>query len=210
LARYKEALCRQCRREGIKLFLKGDRCMTEKCSFSRRPYIPGQHHDNQRRKVSEYGRQLREKQKVKRIYGVLEKQFRKYFVMADRKAGETGENLLKILEKRLDNSVHKAGFTSSRREARQLASHGHVRINGRKVNIPSYQVRPGDKITLSEKALNLGTVKKALADAQKKKSVPTWIEMNFDRNEASVKNEPIRTDIAIPVQEQLIVELYSK
>jgi small subunit ribosomal protein S4 len=210
LARYTKALCRLCRREGMKLFLKGDRCMTEKCAFSRRPYIPGMHHDNQKKKISEYGRQLREKQKVKRIYGVLERQFRRYFYEANRRPGETGENLLKILETRLDNVVHKAGFTTSRRDARQLVSHGHVRINGKKVDIPSYEVKAGEKITLSEKAVNLERVKKSLAEALKKRVTPTWLDVNFDTKEAVVKNAPVRTDISIPVQEQLIVELYSK
>ncbi len=210
MARYKEALCRLCRREGVKLFLKGDRCMTEKCSFSRRPYIPGEHHNARRRKISEFGKQLREKQKVKRVYGVMEKQFRKYFKMADRQEGETGENLLRILEKRLDNVLHRAGFVQAGRAARQLVTHKMVLVNGKKINIPSCQVKPGDKITLTQKALNLEEVKKSLSISQKKKTVPTWIEMNFERKEASVKNEPIRTDIAIPVQEQLIVELYSK
>jgi small subunit ribosomal protein S4 len=194
----------------MKLFLKGDRCMTEKCAFSRRPYIPGMHHDNQKKKISEYGRQLREKQKVKRIYGVLERQFRRYFYEANRRPGETGENLLKILETRLDNVVHKAGFTTSRRDARQLVSHGHVRINGKKVDIPSYEVKAGEKITLSEKAVNLERVKKSLAEALKKRVTPTWLDVNFDTKEAVVKNAPVRTDISIPVQEQLIVELYSK
>jgi small subunit ribosomal protein S4 len=211
LARYRAALCRQCRREGIKLYLKGDRCMTDKCAFSRRPYIPGMHHDTQRgRKLSEYGKQLREKQKVKRIYGVYEKQFRRYFQMANQRQGETGENLLKILERRLDNTIHKCGFAVSRREGRQITLHGVVRINGKKVNIPSYEVKPGEKITLSEAGLNMLSVKKALLEASKKKTVPTWIEMNFEKNEAVIKNEPVRTDIGIPVQEQLIVELYSK
>lgn len=194
----------------MKLFLKGDRCMTEKCAFSRRPYIPGMHHDNQRRKISEYGRQLREKQKVKRIYGVMERQFRRYFVEANRRPGETGENLLKMLETRLDNVLHKSGFAASRRDGRQLVSHGHARINGKRVSIPSYEVRAGEVLTLSEKALNLERVKKSLADAQKKRTTPTWIDMNFDKKEATVKNAPVRTDISIPVQEQLIVELYSK
>jgi small subunit ribosomal protein S4 len=210
LARYTKALCRLCRREGMKLFLKGDRCMTEKCAFSRRPYIPGMHHDTQKRKISEYGRQLREKQKVKRIYGVMERQFRRYFYEANRRPGETGENLLKMLETRLDNVMHKSGFTASRRDGRQLVSHGHVRVDGRKVNIPSYEVKAGQKITLTDKAMNNERVKKSLADAQKKRTTPTWIEMNFDKKEALVKNAPIRTDITIPVQEQLIVELYSK
>lgn len=210
MARYTKALCRQCRREGIKLFLKGDRCLTDKCAFSRRPYIPGQHHENQRKKISEYGKQLREKQKVKRIYGVFERQFRKYYEEANRRGGETGENLLKLLEKRLDNTVYKAGFAVSRRVARQLVNHGLVTVKGKKVTIPSYQVRPGEVITLNEKGLNLDAVKKALADAQKKKTVPTWMEINFDKRVCTIKNDPVRTDIALPIQEQLIVELYSK
>ncbi|MBN2753310.1 MAG: 30S ribosomal protein S4 [Candidatus Goldbacteria bacterium] len=210
MARYTKSLCRQCRREGLKLFLKGDRCFTEKCAFSRRPQIPGQHHDTQRRKISEYGKQLREKQKVKRIYGVLERQFRKYFEEANRRQGETGENLLKILEKRLDNTMHKAGFAQSRREARQLVNHGHVLVNGKRVDIASYQVKAGDKLTLDEKALSLNAVKNSLAIALKKRNVPTWIETNHEAKTAVVKNDPARTDINLPVQEQLIVELYSK
>jgi small subunit ribosomal protein S4 len=211
LARYKEALCRLCRREDTKLFLKGDRCYTEKCAFSRRPYIPGQHHDTKSKKMSEYGRQLREKQKVKRIYGILERQFRKYFVEANRKMGDTGENFLRILEKRLDNVVYRCGFASSRREARQLVNHGNVTVNGKKVSIPSYQVRPGEKIMFTEKAYALAAVKKSLADAAKKKTVPTWIEMNFEKGEGVIKNEPVRKDVStLPIQEQLIVELYSK
>jgi len=211
LARYRESLCRLCRREGMKLFLKGDRCQTDKCAYSRRPYIPGQHHDDSRgRKISEYGKQLREKQKVKRIYGVYERQFRRYFEVSDRKKGETGENLLKMLEKRLDNVIFRSGFAVSRRVARELVSHGHIIVNGKKINIASYEVRPGDKITLKAETLNLASVKKAVDESKKTRSTPTWIEMNFDRLEASIKNDPIRADIALPVQEQLIVELYSK
>ncbi|MEI7542880.1 MAG: 30S ribosomal protein S4 [bacterium] len=211
MARYRAALCRQCRREGIKLYLKGDRCITQKCAFERRPYIPGMHHDTARsRKLSEYGKQLREKQKVKRIYGVFERQFRKYFEIANQRQGETGENLLKILERRLDNTVHKSGFAVSRREGRQIVLHGIIKINGKRVNIPSYEVKPGEKITVTEKGLGMISVKKALLEASKKKTVPTWIEMNFETNEATIKNEPVRSDIGLPVQEQLIVELYSK
>lgn len=210
MARYIEALCRQCRREDVKLFLKGDRCYTEKCAYSRRPYIPGQHHDVKGKKMSEFGRQLREKQKVKRIYGVLERQFRKYFVEANRKSGETGENFLRILEKRLDNVVYRCGFTASRREARQLVNHGNVTVNGKKVSVPSYQVRAGEKIALTEKVFALAAIKKSLTDTAKKKTVPTWIEMNFEKGEAVVKNDPVRKDITLPIQEQLIVELYSK
>ena len=211
MARYRAALCRQCRREGIKLYLKGDRCITAKCAFERRPYIPGMHHDTARsRKLSEYGKQLREKQKVKRIYGVFERQFRKYFEIANQRQGETGENLLKILERRLDNTVHKCGFAVSRREGRQIVLHGIVRINGKRVNIASYEVKPGEKITVTEKGAGMASVKKALLEASKKRTVPTWIEMNFEKNEATIKNEPVRADIGLPVQEQLIVELYSK
>ncbi|MEI7640374.1 MAG: 30S ribosomal protein S4 [bacterium] len=212
MARYTESLCRLCRREGIQLFLKGTRCMTEKCAYSRRPYIPGQHHNTGKgnKKMSEYGKQLREKQKAKRIYGVLERQFEKYFEIADRKKGETGENLIRILEERLDNAVYRSGFATSRVTARQLVNHGHVMINGKKVNIPSYQVRPGEKITIKEKTLVSAAVNNAMEDAKKKKNVPTWIEMNFDKKEAVIKSEPVKTDVNLPVQVQLIVELYSK
>ncbi len=210
MARYTKALCRQCRREGTKLFLKGDRCSTEKCAFSRRSYIPGQHHETAKKKLSEYGKQLREKQKVKRIYGVFERQFRKYFEEANRRQGETGENLLKMLEKRLDNVVLRAGFAGARRFSRQLVTHGHVLVNGKKVNIASYQVKAGDKITLKESTFNLNSVKNAFAFAQKRKNVPTWIEVDFEKKTALIKNDPARTDINLPIQEQLIVELYSK
>jgi len=210
LARYTKALCRQCRREGTKLFLKGDRCATEKCAFSRRPYIPGQHHETAKKKMSEYGKQLREKQKVKRIYGVFERQFRKYFEEANRRQGETGGNLLKMLEKRLDNVILRAGFAGARRFSRQLVTHGHVLVNGRKVSIASYQVKAGDRITLKESAFNLNGVKNAFAFAQKRKNVPTWIEVDFEKKTALIKNDPARTDINLPIQEQLIVELYSK
>lgn len=210
MARYTKALCRQCRREGTKLFLKGDRCATEKCAFSRRPYIPGQHHETAKKKMSEYGKQLREKQKVKRIYGVFERQFRKYFEEANRRQGETGGNLLKMLEKRLDNVILRAGFAGARRFSRQLVTHGHVLVNGRKVSIASYQVKAGDRITLKESAFNLNGVKNAFAFAQKRKNVPTWIEVDFEKKTALIKNDPARTDINLPIQEQLIVELYSK
>lgn len=210
MARYTKALCRLCRREGIKLFLKGDRCTTEKCAFSRRPYIPGMHHDSPRRKLSEYGKQLREKQKAKRIYGIFERQFRRYFSIANKLPGETGENLLRLLETRLDNVIYKAGFSLSRRQARLFVSHGHILVNNKRVNIPSYQVRPGEKISLTEKISNNENINKAIAESQKKKIAPSWMEVNFEKKEILIKNQPARTDIAVPIQEQLIVELYSK
>ena len=210
MARYTKALCRLCRREGMKLFLKGDRCTTEKCAFSRRPYIPGMHHDSPRRKLSEYGRQLREKQKAKRIYGIFERQFRRYFSIANRLPGETGENLLRLLETRLDNVIYESGFALSRRQARLFVSHGKVLVNGKRVNISSYNVKSGERISLSESIINNDNITKAIAEAQKKKTTPSWMEVNFDKREIVIKNQPARTDISVPIQEQLIVELYSK
>lgn len=210
MARYTKALCRLCRREGMKLFLKGERCTTEKCAFSRRPYIPGMHHDSPRKKLSEYGKQLREKQKAKRIYGIFERQFRRYFSIANRLPGETGENLLRLLATRLDNVVYEGGFALSRRHARMLVSHGKVLVNGKRINIPSYNVKPGEKINLSESILNNENVIKAISEAQKKKTTPSWMEVNFEKKEILIKNQPTRTDITVPIQEQLIVELYSK
>ncbi len=211
MARYTKALCRLCRREGIKLFLKGDRCLTEKCSFSKRDYIPGvQHTEAHSRKLSEYGKQLREKQKAKRIYGVMERQFKRYFNIANKKAGDTGLNLLKLLETRLDNVIYRAGFAKSRIIARQLVSHGKILVNGKKVNIPSYQVRPGEVISVKEKASSLEIIRQAIEESKKTGNFPSWLQVDFEKKEIMVKNEPTRTDIAIPVQEQLIVELYSK
>lgn len=194
----------------MKLFLKGDRCITEKCAFSRRPYIPGMHHDSQRKKLSEYGKQLREKQKAKRIYGIFERQFRRYFSIANRLPGETGENLLRLLATRLDNVVYEGGFALSRRHARTLVSHGKVLVNGKRINIPSYNVKPGEKINLSDSILNNDNVTKAISEAQKKRTTPSWMEVNFEKREILIKNQPVRTDISVPIQEQLIVELYSK
>lgn len=211
MARYTKALCRLCRREGIKLFLKGDRCLTEKCAFSRRSYIPGvQHVEAHSRKLSEYGKQLREKQKAKRIYGIMERQFKRYFNIANKKAGDTGLNLLKLLETRLDNVIYRAGFAKSRIIARQLVSHGKVLVNGKKVNIPSYQVRPGEIISINEKAASLEIIRVAIEEAKKRGGVPSWLQADLEKKEIRIKNEPTRADIAIPVQEQLIVELYSK
>jgi small subunit ribosomal protein S4 len=208
LARYTGPVCRQCRREGEKLFLKGDRCMTDKCSIVRRSYAPGQHGQG-RKKVSEYGLQLREKQKVRRIYGVLERQFASYFELADSKKGITGENLLQILESRLDNVVYRLGFGASRKEARQLVRHGHFQVNGKKVNIPSFQIRPGDKVQLKDGSLESARIKELLEEIQDK-SVPEWLELDSNSWTGTVKALPLREQIDLPVQEHLIVELYSR
>jgi small subunit ribosomal protein S4 len=208
MARYTGPACRLCRREGIKLFLKGERCYSAKCAIDRRAFPPGQH-GQRRTKATEYGTQLREKQKVRRIYGVLEKQFRKFFGAADRQRGITGENLLVLLERRLDNVAYRMGFASSRAGARQLVQHGHISINGKKATIPSMLVKPGQVLAL------LGTSKENPAvvesfKAQEKRGFPSWVEMNVDKMEGSFKALPSKDDISLPVKEQLIVELYSK
>lgn len=208
MARYTGAVCRLCRREGQKLFLKGERCFTEKCAVTRRPYAPGQH-GQRRSKQSEYGLQLREKQKAKRIYGVLETQFRNYFAAADKKAGITGENLLKLLETRLDNVVYRAGFGRSRTEARQVVRHNHIMVNGRRVNIPSYQVKPGDVITLKEKSQGANRFK-MIFETTESRLIPEWMEADTEKFTIKVNDVPNREQIDVPVQETLIVELYSK
>jgi len=208
MARYTDAVCRLCRREGQKLFLKGDRCYTDKCAADRRPYPPGQHGQG-RTKTSEYGLQLREKQKAKRYYGILESQFRGYFTMASKRKGKTGENLLAILETRLDNTVYRLGFAMSRAEARQLVLHGHFLVNGRKVNIPSFLVRPGMIISLKEKSRNLDKLKSVI-EANASRVPPKWLEYDANAMIAKVSTVPAREDIDIPIEEQLIVELYSK
>ncbi len=208
MARYKESVCRLCRREGAKLFLKGDRCYSDKCAVERRPYPPGQH-GTRRVKQSDYGIQLREKQKARRIYGVMEGQFRNYFKIADRQKGVTGENLIIILERRLDNTVFRLGFAGSRADARQLVRHGHVTVNGRKVNIPSYLLKPGDVIEIREKSRTSIRVLEALVSAERK-STPTWLELEAPKFRGMFKNYPSRNEVALPVNEQLIVELYSK
>ena len=207
MARYTEAVCRMCRREGQKLFLKGDRCYT-KCALENRSYPPGQHGQG-RSKSSEYGLQLREKQKAKRYYGVLESQFRSYYEMAERRQGKTGENLLSILECRLDNVVYRLGFAMSRAEARQMVSHGHFTVNGRKVNIPSYQVKPGMVITLKESSRGLEKIK-ANIEANSSRPAPKWLEYDANNQIAKVVGVPARDDIDLPIEEHLIVELYSK
>jgi len=207
MARYTGSVCRLCRREGEKLFLKGDRCYTGKCGVSRRAYAPGQHGQG-RKKLSEYGVQLREKQKVKRYYGVLEGQFRKYFAMANKKQGVTGENFLSILESRLDNVIYRVGLASSRREARQLVSHGHFTINGKKVNIPSYLVKVGEVISVRDKSRDSSRIKDLMTDAGR--TVPKWLDMDKNTMTARIVAMASREDIDLPVQEHLIVEFYSK
>jgi len=208
MARYTEAVCRMCRREGQKLFLKGDRCYTQKCAMECRAYAPGMHGQN-RSKTSEYGQQLREKQKAKRYYGLLESQFRSYFDMAERRAGQTGENLLSILESRLDNVVYRLGFAMSRAEARQLVSHGHFTVNGRKVNIPSYLVKPGMVVSLKDSSKSLEKIK-ANVEANAFRQPPKWLEYDANNMIAKVVAVPAREDIDLPIEEHLIVELYSK
>lgn len=192
----------------MELFLKGERCYTDKCAIKRRNYAPGQHGQG-RAKVSDYGVQLREKQKVRRIYGILEKQFRCYFEKAERMKGVTGENLLFLLEKRLDNLVYRLGFASSRIEARQLVRHGHFLLNGRKVTIPSIQVKTGDVVQLREKSRKVAAINESI-DAVVRRGIPQWLELDKDAFRGSVKANPVREDISMPIQEQLIVELYSK
>jgi small subunit ribosomal protein S4 len=208
MARYTDAVCRLCRREGQKLFLKGDRCYTEKCAIDRRQYPPGQHGQG-RTKASEYGTQLREKQKAKRYYGVLENQFSNYFDMALKMKGKTGENLLSLLERRLDNTVYRLGFAMSRAEARQLVLHGHFTVDGRKVNIPSFIVKPGMLLTLKESSRSLDKFKSVI-EANSFRQPPKWLDYDAGTLSAKVVATPTREDIDLPVSEQLIVELYSK
>ena len=208
MARYTGADCRLCRREGSKLFLKGDRCYTDKCAMERRAYAPGEA-GRKRVKENEYLLQLREKQKTKRIYGVLEKQFRAYYDIASRKQGVTGENLLTILESRLDNVVYRLGFAKSRAEARQQVRHGHIHVNGRRVDIPSFRVRPGDLISVAPKAKEMLVIKSALI-SNERVQVPAWLEVDIEKLQGSVLSLPQRDQIDLDIREQLIVELYSK
>jgi small subunit ribosomal protein S4 len=208
LARYTGPSCRLCRRENMELFLKGDRCYTDKCAIKRRNYPPGQHGQG-RTKNSAYGIQLREKQKVRRIYGLMENQFRGYFAEADRMKGVTGENLLSLLERRLDNVVYRLGFASSRSESRQLVRHGHFTLNGKKVDIPSIQTRVGDVIELREKSRKIVSINDAL-DAVARRGIPQWLELDRDAFKGNLKALPVREDVTTPIQEQLVVELYSK
>ena len=208
MARYRDAVCRICRREGDKLFLKGDRCYTDKCAIARRSYAPGQHGQG-RKKMSEYGTQLREKQKAKRYYGLLENQFYHYFELASKMTGKTGENLLKVLESRLDNVVYRAGFAMSRPEARQLVTHGHFTVNGKAVNIPSYLVKPGDVVAIVEKSMSSDKIKGVL-EAKASRPALNWLSVDKNKAQATVVNLPERSEIDLQVEEQLIVELYSK
>lgn len=209
MARNIGAACRRCRRENLKLFLKGDRCYSDKCAFERRAFGPGQHGQSRFRKVSDYAVQLREKQKVKSIYGMLEKQFKLTFQKAESQKGVTGENLLIMLERRLDNSVFRSGFASSRSQARQLVRHKHILVNGKKVNIPSFLVSENDVITLKEKSRANAAINESL-EAVARRGVPSWLELEKDSYKATVKALPNREELTLPIQEQLIVELYSK
>ncbi|MBN1956691.1 MAG: 30S ribosomal protein S4 [Desulfuromonadales bacterium] len=209
MSRYSGPVCRQCRRENAKLFLKGDRCYTDKCALERRNYAPGQH-GQRRAKVSDYGTQLREKQKMKRTYGLQEKQFRLYFAKADRMKGVTGENLLTLLERRLDSVIYRLGFSVSRAQARTLVRHGHFQVNGHKVNIPSYLVRPNDVISLREKSREVACINESL-DSVMRRGVPSWVELDREAFKGTMKALPVRSELTTPeFQEQLIVELYSK
>jgi small subunit ribosomal protein S4 len=209
LARYIEAGCRLCRRENLKLFLKGDRCYTDKCAFERRSYAPGHHGQRRGGKLSDYGIQLREKQKVKRMYGVFEGQFRRYYYKAERQKGITGTNLLVLLERRLDNIVYRMGFASSREQARQLVRHNHFTVDGKKVNVPSYQVKSGDVIELREKSRKIPVIQEAM-ETVVRREIPPWIEVDGDNFRGVVKAFPSREELTMPINEQLIVELYSK
>lgn len=209
MARYTDSVCRLCRREGEKLFLKGDRCYSAKCSVERRSYAPGQHGQGRRSKPSEYGIQLREKQKLRRIYGVLEGQMRRYFDMAERKQGVTGDNLLQLLERRLDNVVYRLGFAGSRAEARQLVRHGHFTVNGKKVNIPSFLVSVGDEFSLTESSKKSTRIQELLEELGAR-SVPAWLELDAENAKGRVLSLPTREQIETPIQEHLIIEFYSR
>ncbi|MDY6830742.1 MAG: 30S ribosomal protein S4 [Thermodesulfobacteriota bacterium] len=208
MGRYRESVCRLCRRENLKLFLKGDRCFSDKCAFDRRGYPPGEH-GQLRPKFSGYGIQLREKQKVKRMYGLSEGQFRRVFAEADRRKGITGTTLLVLLESRLDNAVYRLGFVNSRTQGRQLIRHNHFLVNGKNVDIPSHVLSPGDVIEVREKSRNMQVIDESLA-AVERRGVPQWLSLEKENKRGVVKNLPVREDITIPIQEQLIVELYSK
>jgi small subunit ribosomal protein S4 len=209
LARYRDSSCKLCRRENLKLYLKGDRCYGDKCAFERRAYAPGQHGQRRGGKVSDYRIQLREKQKVKRIYGLLEKQFRGYYALADKRKGVTGTTLLILLESRLDNLVYRMGFGASRKQARQLVRHNHFRVNDRKVNIPSYLVKPGDAIEVKEESKKVPQIIEAM-ETVVRRGIPDWIEVDKEKFKGTLKALPNREDLTMPIQEQLIIELYSK
>jgi len=209
LARNLDPKCRQCRREGEKLFLKAEKCFTEKCAIEKRNYPPGQHGQRRSSRLSDYGVQLREKQKLRRIYGVLEKQFRSYYAEADRKKGITGENLLQMLESRLDNVAYKMGLGGSRTEARQIVRHNSILVNGKRVNIPSYQVQPGDSISVADQSKDQLRIKSAL-EAADERGLPEWLEVDVKKLTGTFKNRPERDDLPSTINESLVVELYSK
>ena len=209
MARYKDSVCRHCRRENLKLYLKGDRCYSDKCAFDRRSYPPGQHGERRGRKISDYGIQLREKQKVKQMYGLSEKQFHLFFERAERHRGITGTNLLVLLERRLDNVIYRLGFANSRAQGRQFVLHNHFRVNGKKVNIPSFLVKVGDSIELKEKSKKVSAISDSL-EAVVRRGIPQWLELEKENQKGVVNGFPVREDITMPIQEQLIVELYSK
>ncbi len=208
MARYTGPKCRLCRREGTKIYLKGDRCYTDKCPYERRPYPPGQH-GRKRKKSSDYENQLREKQKVRRMYGILEDQFHHYFQIAERQKGVTGTNLLRLLEMRLDNVVYKMGFANSREQARQLVRHGHVRVNGTKTDLPSIELKAEDEVTVSEKGKKIPFVQEAV-EVVDRRGIPAWVEVDAQELKGKIKQKPEREDITFPINEHLIVELYSK
>ena len=209
MARYIGPVCRLCRREDMKLFLKGERCYTDKCGYERRAYPPGQHGQSRRRKRSDYGEQLREKQKVKRIYGIAERQFRGYYYKAVRAKGVSSHTLIQLLERRLDNVVYRMGFASDHAEARQLVRHGHFTVNGKKVNIPSYLVRARDIVQVRESSQKMARINEALA-AVDRRGVPQWIQMDKENFRGAIAQLPSREDVTLPIREQLIIELYSK
>lgn len=208
MARYTGPVCKLCRRENMKLYLKGDRCYSDKCSYDRRPYPPGQH-GQARIKFSEYGIRLREKQKVRRMYGLLERQYGRYFVQADRQKGVTGENLLRLLERRLDSVVFRLGFAATRNEARQLVRHNHLVVNGRRVNVPSYLLRAGDEIQVRQRSRKIARIQEAMETVERR-GTPSWLELDPKEFKGTVKALPTREDVTAQIQEQLIVEFYSR
>ena len=209
MSRYKDSVCRHCRRENIKLYLKGDRCYSDKCAFDRRSYPPGEHGERRGRKISDYGIQLREKQKVKRMYGLSEKQFHLFFERAEAQRGVTGTNLLVLLERRLDNVIYRLGFANSRTQGRQFVLHNHFLVNGKKVNIPYFLVKKGDSIEINEKSKKIAAISDSI-EAVVRRGIPQWLELEKENHKGVVTGFPVREDITMPIQEQLVVELYSK
>lgn len=209
MSRYKDSVCRHCRRENLKLYLKGDRCYSDKCAFDRRSYPPGEHGERRGRKISDYGIQLREKQKVKRMYGLSEKQFHLFFERAERQRGVTGTNLLVLLERRLDNVVYRLGFANSRTQGRQFVLHNHFLVNGKKVNIPSFLVKRGDSVAVKEKSKKIAAISDSI-EAVVRRGIPQWLELEKEKHKGVVTGFPVREDLTMPIQEQLVVELYSK